>query len=325
MFQFTLPVTVNDVTICEGENALFLAVGSGTIDWSTEQDMDPVTFTGNSMTLEQPGEDAVWYLVQTENGCSGPVLTAQLIVNPVPEGAVLTAPLFTCAGDTLVLTIEGPPGMNVQWSTPGGNYSGTSITVLDFSLSDGGLYQAITSMGDCVGDTLGAEVDFQELLPFSLGPDTTFCIGGSIVLTVPPAYTDPMWSTGWAGYTLDVSIDGTYIAYAVDDNGCEVQDEVEVMGEECAPVVPNFITPNGDGVNDAWHLDAGRGGFRTAEVIIFDRHGGEVFHGDPSRTDFRGENDTGEPLSEGVYFYVLRLFKLDGSTIEREGYLHVNR
>ena len=90
-------------------------------------------------------------------------------------------------------------------------------------------------------------------------------------------------------------------------------------------MVPNFITPNGDGVNDSWHMDPARGGFHTAELIVFDRFGHQVFHGDPSLTDFRGENDTGEPLSEGVYFYVLRLVKIDGATIEREGYVHVNR
>ncbi|NJN71146.1 MAG: gliding motility-associated C-terminal domain-containing protein, partial [Nitrospira sp.] len=87
----------------------------------------------------------------------------------------------------------------------------------------------------------------------------------------------------------------------------------------------NFITPNGDGMNDSWHMDPARDGFRTAELIVFDRFGQQVFHGDPAAKDFRGENDAGEPLSEGVYFYVLRLFKVDSSMIEREGYLHVNR
>jgi len=89
--------------------------------------------------------------------------------------------------------------------------------------------------------------------------------------------------------------------------------------------MPNFITPNGDGVNDAWSLDPAVGGFRTAELIVFDRLGNEVFHGDPSRSAFRGENDNREPLSEGVYFYVLHLSKIDGTTIPHEGYIHVIR
>jgi len=72
-------------------------------------------------------------------------------------------------------------------------------------------------------------------------------------------------------------------------------------------------------------LDPARGGFRSAELLVFDRFGRQVFHGDPSLTDFRGENDTGEPLSEGVYFYVLRLIRVDDTVIEREGYVHVNR
>ena len=324
-FQFGVPLQAGDVVICAGEDAVLNASGSGTIAWSAEPDMDPVTFTGSPLFLSQPETGSTWHLIQTEGGCTSDMISVQVTVNPVPTGVTIEAPPFICAGDTLVITLTGPPEMIVEWSTPGGSAWGTSITVTGFSLSDAGFYQAFPFIGSCAGDTLTARVDFLEPLPFSLGPDTTYCIGGSITFTIPPGYSDPLWSTGNAGYSLVVSSDGTYAAYAIDDNGCDVQDEVAVMGEECAPILPNFITPNGDGVNDTWHLDAGSGGFRSAELLVFDRHGNEVFHGDPSRTDFRGENDNREPLSEGVYFYVLRMFKIDGSILQREGYVHVNR
>lgn len=324
-FQFGVPLQAPDVSICAGEDAVINAFGSDVIVWSTEPDMDPVTYTGNQMVLPQQQIGSTWYLMQTSGDCVGQVVSVEVVVNPVPVGVGIEAPSFVCAGDSLVITLTGPPDLTASWYTPGGTNWGLSIVITDFSPSDAGTYHAIPFLGDCSGDSLSTSVDFEAPFPFSLGPDTTYCNGGSITLAIPPSYTDPSWSTGATGYMLDVSSDGSYTAYAVDDNGCTVEDEVLVEGVDCPSIMPNFITPNGDGVNDAWSLDPAVGGFRTAELIVFDRLGNEVFHGDPSRSAFRGENDNREPLSEGVYFYVLHLSKIDGTTIPHEGYIHVIR
>lgn len=324
-FQFSTQLQAQNLAICAGEDAVLNAGGSGMVQWSTSPDMDPVVFTGNPMTLSQPQSGSTWYINQTEGDCTSDVVSVQLTVDPVPVGVAIDAPLFTCAEDTLVITLTGPLDFDAWWMTPTGSTWGTTLTIPGFGPDDAGTYVAVPYIGNCTGDTLSVEVAFQEPILFSLGPDTTYCIGASVQLSIPPTYSGPIWSTGDTTWNIAVSSDGTYFANAQDENGCDVQDAITLIGEDCAPVVPNFITPNGDGVNDSWHLDPARGGFRSAELLVFDRFGRQVFHGDPSLTDFRGENDTGEPLSEGVYFYVLRLIRVDDTVIEREGYVHVNR
>lgn len=325
MNGISMPVSANDVTVCAGEDAHFAAFGSGTIQWSLEADMDPVISTGSTYTWPAPSASTTLHVAQTEQGCPGDTITVNLVVDPVPTGVLLDAPIFTCAGDTLMVTLDGPVGVSVQWSTPAGAFSGTSITITDFAPSDAGTYTAVPFLGDCAGDTLAADIAYQAVIPFSLGPDTTYCIGGSITLEAPGTHTAPQWSTGAQSGTIDVSSDGIYGLIAIDQNGCSVEDEVAVTGIECAPIIPNIITPNGDGVHDSWTLDPGSAGFRTAALIVFDRHGGKVFQADPSRTPFAGKNDAGEPLSDGVYYYVLRLVKLDDTYTEQAGYMHLNR
>ncbi len=72
----------------------------------------------------------------------------------------------------------------------------------------------------------------------------------------------------------------------------------------CAPVVPNIITPNGDGQNDVLLIE--NIGFYPNNVMkIFNRWGKEVYNeGGYNNTTkvFKGDN-----LAEGTYFYILEL------------------
>ncbi len=320
-----VPLSASDVVICQGEDAVFHATGSGTIIWSAEPDMDPVLFTGADHLWSQPISGATLYVTQQVGSCSGDTIIVLLEVLPAPEGLVLDAPVFTCEGAELVLSLIGGNGITAAWTTPTGAMQGTTISMEPFGPQHAGTYSVVPFLGQCQGDTLSTLVTFVPTIQFSLGPDTTFCIGGSVTLEAPGTHTSPMWSTGDQGYSTTVSTDGMVYLEAIDQNGCVYKDGILVTGVECGGIVPNAITPNGDGVNDSWTLSHAVAGFRTAELLVFSREGNKVFEADPSVTPFRGKNDSGDPLSEGVYYYVLRLFKLDNSTTERTGYIHVVR
>jgi gliding motility-associated-like protein len=198
------------------------------------------------------------------------------------------------------------------------------LVIVPFQAGDAGVYTAFTFIGTCAGDTLSTEVEYRDPQPFSLGPDTSFCIGGTFTLQVPSTYADPVWNTGDQGYLLSVTQPGTFSAVALDANECIVSDEVVVSVEDCEPVVPNIITPNNDGVNDVWRIT--NVGFLTAHLIIWDRLGTQVYDNDPVQHPFRGVNDrNNEPLSEGVYYYVLTMERADRTTREQKGYLQLSR
>ncbi len=100
-----------------------------------------------------------------------------------------------------------------------------------------------------------------------------------------------------------------------------------VAALECADstgteVVPNVLTPNGDGVNDGW-------GFGAAApydlVVIFNRWGNEVFRADPRVQHWSGRDQQGRELPDGVYFYVLTAITSVREHNLIKGYIHLVR
>lgn len=78
--------------------------------------------------------------------------------------------------------------------------------------------------------------------------------------------------------------------------------------------IPNAITPNGDGKNDALRID-GLDDFPNNELIIFNRWGDVLYKAKPYQNDWQGVNQNGAELPEGTYYYVLRLNVNDGKIL----------
>ena len=74
--------------------------------------------------------------------------------------------------------------------------------------------------------------------------------------------------------------------------------------------IPNAITPNGDGLNDAFVIDElllNPQDYPNARLIVFNRWGDVLISAQPYNNDWEGTNDSGEDLPEGTYYYVLEL------------------
>lgn len=81
-------------------------------------------------------------------------------------------------------------------------------------------------------------------------------------------------------------------------------------------VIQNVITPNGDGKNDVFKIDAIEfqpDRFKNAELIIFNRWGDIVYRSSrPYANDWGGTNSNGADLPEATYYYLLDLNLPDG-------------
>jgi gliding motility-associated-like protein len=82
-------------------------------------------------------------------------------------------------------------------------------------------------------------------------------------------------------------------------------DTICVYVEECfePPLIPNVITPNGDGKNDV--MEILNPANYSYKLYIYNRWGKLVFTGN-ELTAWDG-CDNGNPASESVYFYSLKL------------------
>ena len=78
---------------------------------------------------------------------------------------------------------------------------------------------------------------------------------------------------------------------------------------------PNTITPNGDGLNDEFRFDilsSSPGKYPDNNMIIFNRWGDVVFQAAPYTNNWSGQNESGQDLPEGTYYYVLELDVANG-------------
>lgn len=100
-------------------------------------------------------------------------------------------------------------------------------------------------------------------------------------------------------------------------------DELDMAQNECK--ITQGISPNQDGVNDNFDLSclADRTGITTLE--IFDRNGLKIYERANYRDEFVGQNDDGDDLMTGNYFYAIAFEAEDPEYgTSKEGSLYIN-
>jgi gliding motility-associated-like protein len=113
--------------------------------------------------------------------------------------------------------------------------------------------------------------------------------------------------------------------YKVCQEGCACATAVVFfyVGEDATCTVPTIITPNKDGMNDAFIVPCLAEGDRYPSnmVSIFNQWGDEVFHAAPYQNDWEGSFD-GEDLPPSTYFYII---DLGNGEKPMSGYLIIQR
>ncbi len=87
-------------------------------------------------------------------------------------------------------------------------------------------------------------------------------------------------------------------------------------------IIPNVFTPNADGKNDIFTLDAS--GMGEISISIFDRWGLKMFETTANgNIKWDGKNKGGATVTDGTYFYMLNATGLDGEVYKKEGTINV--
>jgi gliding motility-associated-like protein len=70
--------------------------------------------------------------------------------------------------------------------------------------------------------------------------------------------------------------------------------------------IPNYITPNGDGINDVFVIPNFATKYRNAKLMIYNRWGNIVWRSYGSyQNNWSGSHYDGQPLPDGVYYYMI--------------------
>ena len=136
----------------------------------------------------------------------------------------------------------------------------------------------------------------------SLGNDTSICKGDTIVLTPNKQGNSYLWDNGTTDSSLSVFSPGSYSVKVSNSCGADA-DTININYKDCSETVqlsfPNIITPNNDGINDAFVV---RGlTFSDWELFVYNRWGSEVYNTTLYKNDWAPYD-----LPEGTYYYYMQ-------------------
>jgi gliding motility-associated-like protein len=87
--------------------------------------------------------------------------------------------------------------------------------------------------------------------------------------------------------------------------------------------IPNVFTPDGDGVNDLFYID--NAGLKEYRIDIYNRWGVKVFQSETAGEKWDGRSTSGELLSDGTYYYILKAISVTTKDYSTKGYIQLIR
>lgn len=320
----TLP---SDIDICDNGNGgvIDLTGYVGDVDhWEFSTDgggtWTDITSTADSYVYSDLTATTTFQVYVISGSCPGEY-SSQMTLNIIPgsDAGSITGETLVCNfenGSSLV--VGGYNGTVTDWvcsSDSGATYISTGVNTDDYDFS--GLlgytiYGAIVQEGSCPPDTAFHTI---TVLPVavSAGPDVTIIEGESTELIASGGDSYVWWPDTDLDSPTSVS---TWASPIVDTEYCvEVTDASSCKDTACVMVtvlpfiteliIPNLITPNGDGFNDYFVINS-IDIFPLNELVIFNDYGQTIYSAQPYNNEWDGTFN-GDNLPDGTYYYMLRL------------------
>ncbi|MFH0841478.1 MAG: gliding motility-associated C-terminal domain-containing protein, partial [Bacteroidota bacterium] len=332
---FDIPVTITEpaaaLSVSTTQTEVLCSGGStGTAAATAAGGTAPYDYSWNTTpvqtTAAASGLSAGTYTV-TATDANGCIATANITITEPPSLTVtINGTNVLCnggsTGNATALAAGGTVPYTYSWST-----TPVQSTATASGLTAGSYTVTVT---DAQGCTVTGTVTISEPAALALDaiPTSASCPDspdGSITLAITGG-TSPVgviWADGFTTQNRTGLLPGTYSVVVTDVNSCAASLDVEVdyVGSFGCLVIPEIITPNGDGFNDEWiirNVDI----FPDAEIKVFNRWGRMVYNGKNLLSNPWDGTFKGKPVPTDSYHYILYLN--DGSD-PRSGVISVIR
>ena len=195
-----------DIQACEGDAVLIPSGISGVTylwqDGSTDPDFT-TTFSGQ-------------FILQVSNNCGTDADSILVDISGVPPTPSLGADTTLCDGTTLVLNSTAAAGTSIEWQ------DGSGLSA--FIVTSSGIF-TLQESNHCGVESDTILVTYLDApAPFSFGPDTILCDGGTLNLYGPVTSFDIQWQDGTATTTYLISTAGLYSLSVTNPCGTETDD-----------------------------------------------------------------------------------------------------
>jgi gliding motility-associated-like protein len=332
-----IPLTVDagpNKSICENGTQSFTATTTGlytSVNWALSSSATGSLTSINTLTtsyIPAANESGAVKLYCTVNkSCGGSLTTSAkdsvyLTITSLPTLSINNSSVSLCAGQSATLTALSNAGTYI-W-TPGNVFTNTFVVnaTANYTVSSsnicGTTTQSIEVTAANVNASIGANqvsgasplvVDFTNLSTGASSFSWIFGNGNSATTQTVSAQT----------YTNT----GSYMVYLEVNNGfCFDTDSIliKVLDEEPTIIIPNVFTPNGDLVNDVFHVIARN--ITTFSCIIFDRWGLKLFAWNDVKQGWDGKVNS-KLVPDGTYFYIMVANDINGKEIKKQGSINL--
>ncbi|RZJ32968.1 MAG: gliding motility-associated C-terminal domain-containing protein, partial [Flavobacterium sp.] len=235
------------------------------------------------------------------------IATLTITVNQ-PVTPTFTAVAAICSGSPLsALPTTSNNGITGTWSPALDNSATTTYTFTP-------------TAGQCASAaTLAITVNDSPQFSIAQG-----CNGVNYTLTATldnasnPTYSwlNPTGAEIGTASSVVITTPGTY-QLVVTQNGCSATEPVNVLSATCGGQIQKGISPNNDGWNDFFDLEA----YNVTELKIYNRYGMKVYSKAHYENQWYGQTDSGDELPDGTYYYVIDF--ADSAT--KTGWIYSNR
>ncbi|MFK7809486.1 MAG: HYR domain-containing protein [Saprospiraceae bacterium] len=349
-----------DAVSCDGDVSLTALTALGSEPVTNWEWTGPCGFTSDLENIELTGlsdDCAGTYTVTatTSEECS--------ITESIPVTiALLESPALTMACDSILCISEncfllgtdyatGPDSYHWLSSANGGLPNETNQSSIEISPTETGdfTYQYWVTVDGCETDTASITLsivdrpevnddqyvtDYQSTIEIATITDNDIIIDQLAddvnVYSLPSNGTLSSTPEGTYLYTPNDGFIGSdfflyRICYNCDASECDtarVDIRVDFTGD-CE--VPNIITPNGDGFNDALEISClTTGDYPESELLVMNQWGDKVFQASPYENDWEGtlNGKEGKGLPDATYYFI---FKESPDAPAMKGYIMIHR
>ncbi|QMU30651.1 ice-binding family protein [Adhaeribacter radiodurans] len=336
--------------ICSGQQNITYTIdpvqGAIAYQWNLEAAGDWVITAGLGTTSIQvtAGAQAATISVQVINGCGISDVSA-ITINPGGSAEVpidsISGPTIVCSNQTeltySVAAVSGATGYT--WSLPAGwkivTGDNTNTIKVNAGSTEGTI--SVTAFNACtssIPSTLAVSINSAPLAPAFIKDESSACTGLTYSVDAVTGATGYNWTVpeGWSITEGQGTIRIKVNAPAGSKEGAigvTTQTSACTSGVTTLTVNPNLglsnlqvanvFSPNGDGVNDTWTITNIQN-YPENEVVLINRWGSEVYKAKSYQNNWNGGN-----LTDGTYYYVLKVKICDGSYTTQKGYVMVMR
>ncbi|MFZ8836451.1 MAG: gliding motility-associated C-terminal domain-containing protein, partial [Flavobacteriales bacterium] len=264
---------------------------------------------GTSISTEGPYTSNL----QTIAGCDS-AITVQLVVYPLPDVSSGAEDSY-CLYDGNIALSPSPAGGSLSGDLLSGQtlqHEGASPGTYEvsYSITDNNGCTNVDVVNYVLANPITPTFDFEmicnelELISTVADPNESYDYEWFLQGELIALFSNPTYYFNQSG-TFDLGLTVT------DEYGCNYSTTQQVLLQNALNLdgffVPNVFTPNGDDYNEAFIIPTAVSACLNYELKVFNRWGQQVYHMTPQKASFRGEDENGTELPEGVYYYTMEI------------------